>query len=200
MDRRNFIVAGAAGLIFSKATVSVATEPWVQSINNYLNSVQTAFAPFTQVDPNGQQATGRFYLQKPGKMRFEYDSDQFPLTVSDGTAIAIFDPRSNDGPQTYPQNSTPVSLISRSDVDLMSNRFVTRIEKNGDDGLITLVDPGRAQYGSLILRVGISNPTVKGWQAIDQAGGRTTVTMSQFNVGVAMNSNLFNIVQIRNSR
>lgn len=200
MERRHFLLTGAAGLIFAKATASVAAEPWVADMNTYLNSVKTAFAPFSQVDASGRKASGRFYLQKPGKMRFEYDQKEFPLTVTDGTAIAIFDPKSNAGPQTYPQNTTPVSLISKSNIDLMNTKFVTRMEKNGNEGLITMVDPARPKVGSLILRVDLKNPTIKGWQAIDQAGNKTTVTFPEFHTGVAMNPSLFDIVKIKNSK
>ncbi len=200
MDRRNFIVAGLAGLAFSRASSSVAAEAWVQSINNYMNSVKSAFAPFSQVDASGKSASGRFYLQKPGKMRFEYDQKDFPLTVSDGTSIAIFDNKSNTGPQIYPQNMTPVSLISKSNVDLTRSKFVTKIAKQGNEALITMADPAHPNYGSITVRYSISNPTIKGWQAVDQSGNRTTVTLQSFNTDVAMNPSLFNIVKIKNSR
>lgn len=200
MDRRNFIVAGLAGLALSRAPSSVAAEAWVQSVNDYLNSVKSAIAPFTQEDSNGKSSSGRFYLQKPGKFRFESDDKNYPLTVADGTSIAVFDNKSNKGPQIYPIGMTPVSLISKSNVDLTQSKFITNITKDGGDALITMADPERPNYGSITVRVRLKDPRIKGWVATSQAGETTKVTFPEFHTGVQMNPDLFSIVKIRNAR
>lgn len=202
MNRRSFIQSTLLGATAATAlaTPIFAADPWVNDLNKYFNDLRTAFATFSQTDPNGRKTSGRFYLQKPGKMRFEYDDPKYPLTVSDGNTLAIFDPKSNTGPQTYPQNITPVSLLARDNVDLTGTKFVKKITKKGNEGLISLYDPANAQYGELILRVDIAKRALLGWQAVDQAGGRTTISLSNLSQSVAMNPNLFNIVKIKNSR
>ncbi len=200
MERRNFIAAGIASLVIARAPASVAVEPWVQDVNSYLSSVKSAFGPFSQVDANGAKASGRFFMLKPGKMRFEYDQKDYPMMVADGSFIAIFDPKSNSGSQTYPQTQSPLSLLSRNDINLMDSRFVRKLTKKGNEALITMSDPDHPNYGSLVVRVAISNPRILGWQSIDQKGGKTTVTMQEFHTDLAMNPDLFNIVKVKNSR
>src|SRR5882672_7269077 len=45
----------------------------LEKVNNYFNSVTTLVGKFVQVGPDGNKTEGLFYMQKPGKIRFEYD-------------------------------------------------------------------------------------------------------------------------------
>lgn len=193
MERRNFLLTATAGLFMSQATGLFAAEAWVTELNTYMNSIKTAFAPFSETGPSGKKASGKFYLQKPGKMRFEYDQKDRAMVIADGTTIAILDPKSNSQNQKYPQNQTPVSMISKANVDLMSSPFIKKLEKNGNEALITMVDPKRPNIGTLIVRVDMASRTIKGWQSIDQSGGKTTISFPEFHEGVAMNAGWFNI-------
>ncbi len=192
----------AASTACAVAAPSLGAEAWIVNLNNYFNSIKTAFAPFTQTNPNGSKVSGRFYLSKPGKMRFEYDDPKQPLVVADGSVLAVFDPKTNMGPSKYPQVNNPLTLLAKNNLDLTGTKFVRKIEKSPSTGeaLITIADPAKAQYGSLILRVNTSQNKIKGWQAIDKAGNRTTVALNDFHAGVAMNPDLFNIVKIQNSQ
>ncbi|MFL5183355.1 MAG: outer-membrane lipoprotein carrier protein LolA, partial [Microvirga sp.] len=42
-------------------------------VSNYLSSLNTLVGNFVQVGPDGTKTKGDFYIQKPGKVRFEYD-------------------------------------------------------------------------------------------------------------------------------
>lgn len=191
----------AASTACAVAAPSLSAEAWIENLNRYFNSVKTAFAPFTQTNPNGSKVSGRFYLSKPGKMRFEYDDPKQPLLVADGSILAIFDPKTNLGPSKYPQINNPLTLLAKSNLDLTSTKFVRRIERgaSSNEALITIADPAKAQYGSLILRVNMKENAIKGWQAIDKGGNRTTIALNAFHAGVAMNPDLFNILKIQRS-
>src|SRR5262245_33896371 len=45
----------------------------VERVNVYLMSIQTLIGDFVQVGPDGARTEGKFYLQKPGRIRFEYN-------------------------------------------------------------------------------------------------------------------------------
>ena len=74
MDRRFFIAALGAVSVLSFGGSANAQNAVVDELNTYLNSLQSVTARFTQESADGSTATGLFYLQKPGKMRFEYDA------------------------------------------------------------------------------------------------------------------------------
>ncbi|MBO6730186.1 MAG: outer membrane lipoprotein carrier protein LolA, partial [Maricaulis sp.] len=60
-------------------------------INAYLNSIDTMRARFLQISPNGAPIQGLLSMDRPGRLRFEYD-DPSPITViADGTTVAIED-------------------------------------------------------------------------------------------------------------
>ena len=199
MERRDFITLLGASAATAVAAPSLSAEAWVGKLNAYFNSVKTAFAPFTQTNPNGSKVTGRFYLSKPGKMRFEYDDPKQPMLVADGAVMAVFDKKSNMGPQKYPQINNPLSLLAKSNLDLTGTKYVRKISQSPSTGeaLITVADPSKSQYGSLILRVNMKESKLKGWQAIDKGGNRTTISLHDFHTGVAMNPDLFNIVKLQ---
>ncbi len=174
------------------AAPSTSAEAWVQTLNQQFNAIKTAYAPFTQTNPNGSTVSGRWFLSKPGKMRFEYDDPNQPMMIANGQQIAVFDNKSNTGPKKYPQLDSPLSLLARNNLDLMGTHYVQKIQKTGNnEALVTVTDPNRAQYGSLIIRTNLSSGALLGWQSVDRAGNKTTITLRDFRSGIAMNEDLF---------
>ena len=73
-------VAGApVPLIVAKAQAA--------RVSSYLSSLQTLVGNFVQVGPDGSKTKGDFYIQKPGKMRFEYDDPNPIAIVADGQTL-----------------------------------------------------------------------------------------------------------------
>ena len=62
---------------------SAKRPPAVVQAEKYLQSLDTAKARFLQTSQDGSQLTGTFYLNRPGKLRFEYDKlDDFIVADS----------------------------------------------------------------------------------------------------------------------
>src|SRR5262249_27650373 len=74
--------------------------------NGVLNAVTRLQGRFVQNSPDGSVAAGAFYLQRPGKLRFEYDPPARMLIVSDGTVVALRDTALRTTDRT-PLRSTP---------------------------------------------------------------------------------------------
>ena len=72
----------------------------LDEISRYFNSFTTAEGEFTQINPDGSLATGRIYIRRPGRVRFEYDPPEESLVMAGGGQVAIFDGRSK--PRTNP--------------------------------------------------------------------------------------------------
>src|SRR4051812_39354160 len=51
---------------------SMTPEAMVERVSLYLSSMRTLSGDFVQVGPDGRRTEGQFYVQKPGKVRFEY--------------------------------------------------------------------------------------------------------------------------------
>ena len=63
----------------------------VQRINDYFNNLNSIQGNFEQVDSNNKRTTGRFYVQRPGKLRFDYAPPSTLRLVADGHFLAIED-------------------------------------------------------------------------------------------------------------
>src|SRR6202000_641557 len=58
-------------------------------ISSYLSSLQSLVGNFVQVGPDGTKTKGQFFIQKPGKVRFEYESPN-PIAIgADGSMVAV---------------------------------------------------------------------------------------------------------------
>ena len=130
-------------------------------------------------------------IQRPGKVRFEYNPPEDMLVIADGTRVGVIDGKSNTGPEAYPLHRTPLKIILARKVDFSSERMVTGHE--GDDKTTTVraQDPDNPEYGSLEL-VFTANPVeLRQWVVDDGSGSRTTVVLGDLETGVRLDDEAF---------
>ena len=193
MNRRKFIAVSSALLSLLPAGALLAQNPIIDGINTYLSGLTTAQARFSQENADGTVITGTFYLKKPGKMRFEYDAPSDSLVIASGTTIAIFDAKSNVSPQRYPQNRTPLSLLSMANINVTNSRFVRRIEEIEGRSFVTLFDPEKPQNGSMIMIFDNNPMELRQWVVVDRSGLETRVYLDNLQTGIELQNRLFNI-------
>lgn len=155
-------------------------------ISRYLNSLVTARGQFTQINEDGTISTGRILIRRPGRVRFEYDPPETALVVADGATVGIIDPRSNEGPQGYPLNRTPLSIILARNVDLSRARMVTGHSSDGTTTTVRAQDPDNPDYGSIDLVFTADPVELRQWVINDSGGGRTTVVLGDLRTGVQL--------------
>lgn len=168
-------------------------------ISGYLNALQTAQGGFTQINADGTISTGVIYIKRPGRMRFEYAAPDNSMVIAGGGRVAIFDPRSNTGPEQYPLNQTPLKIILERVVDLGARDMVTGHTSDGTTTTVTAQDPDAPELGSIQL-VFTANPVeLRQWIVTDDAGSQTTVILNDLVAGATIRDVLFNIEsEIRN--
>jgi len=93
-------------------------------LSKYLNGLTTVQAQFTQINPDGTLSTGKILIKRPGKIRFEYDPPNNALVMASAGALAIFDPKGNPQPESYPLNKTPLGLLLDKNIDLQRANMV----------------------------------------------------------------------------
>src|SRR5690606_6231490 len=81
----------AAAQAGTPATTEQERQAAITAIQAKLNSISTMHGTFVQTGPNGEMTEGRVYIQRPGKMRFEYDDPHPMLIVADGRRVAVED-------------------------------------------------------------------------------------------------------------
>ena len=171
---------------------AVADEISLKQISAYLNKMGTAQAGFTQISGDGTIMTGTLMIKRPWKIRFEYDQDD-TLVISSARAVAIFDPRGNPQPETYPLGKTPLKLILGRDINLEQENMVVGRDYDGTATRVLAQDPKHPEYGTLEL-VFTDNPVqLRQWITRDEAGSETTIVLGALEQGLRLPNVLFNI-------
>lgn len=184
---------------FAFALVLIACAPaaWaaeklsLNEISGYLNGLKTAEASFTQVNDDGSLSTGKLYLHRPGRMRFEYSGPDAPVVVASAGAVMIQDPKSNQPPETYPLRRTPLSVILARTVDLERANMVVAHSFDGTSTVVRAQDPERPEYGSIDLSFTSDPIQLRKWVVNDDGGGQTTVVLGTLETGMKLSSKLF---------
>lgn len=186
-------------------TLALALPAWAEKlplgdISSYLNGLKTAQAKFTQVNDDGSMSTGTLYIKRPGRVRFEYDPPEQSLVMAGGNTVAIFDPKSNAGPATYPLSRTPLSIILAANVDLGRARMVTGHSSDGKTTTVTAQDPEHPEYGNIQMVFTDSPTELRQWIITDDAGAKTTVILGDLRSGVNIPESHFNIAIAKSAK
>ncbi|MCR9124823.1 MAG: outer membrane lipoprotein carrier protein LolA [Rhodobacteraceae bacterium] len=182
----------AAVFCLAIAPAATAEQVPLADLSRYLTGIEDAQAPFRQFNDDGSESTGRFYLKRPGRMRFEYDPPEAALVVAGGGAVVIFDGKSNQPAETYPLKRTPLGLILEGVVDLEAADMVVGHVFDGTHTIIRAQDPENPEYGSIDLFFGHAPLTLDRWVVNDGAGGRTMVDLGPLDTSKRLGNNLFN--------
>lgn len=193
MNRLRRMIVAAPLALAGLALPALGQEIPLAQISAYLNGLQTVEGQFTQINGDGTLATGRIYIKRPGRIRFEYDPPEEALVIAGGGQLAIFDPRSNTGPERYPLNQTPLNILLQRNVDLDNARMVTGHDYDGLTTTLTAQDPDHPEYGSIRLVFTNGPVELRQWIIADSGGSETTVILGDVTVGGTIRESLFNI-------
>ncbi|MBA4225490.1 MAG: outer membrane lipoprotein carrier protein LolA [Hyphomonas sp.] len=155
-----------------------------------LATVKTARGRFEQYSPDGSFSTGQFAMQRPGKVRFDYDDPVPLLMVSDGTTVALQD-SDLETTDRVPLKSTPLSLLLSDRLDFESQANVIDVRRANGRTNITVQDKSGDMEGTLTLVLASADNSLVGWRTTDANGGNTSVTLTNVETGARLNPRLF---------
>ena len=168
----------AAMTAFALTAVPAAAEKLsLGQISQYLNTVQSAKSPFTQINGDGTISTGTVYIKRPGKMRFEYNPPEQALVLAWSGAVYIFDKKVGGQPETYPLSQTPLSIILARNVNLGRAGMVTGHSYDGTATTVTAQDPSHPEYGSIQMKFTDNPVELRQWIVRDGNGTTTTLVL-----------------------
>ena len=184
-------------IALSLALILGATSAWAQdklplsAISDYFNELKTAQGSFSQINDDGTVSTGMLYLHRPGRMRFEYDPPNSGVVLAGGSRVTIYDPKSNQPPETYALKRTPLSVILARTVDLSRANMVVGHGTEGDLTVVRAQDPENPEYGFIDLMFSADPIALRKWVIHDGAGSQTTVILDDLKTGMPLSANLF---------
>ncbi|MHC2623558.1 outer membrane lipoprotein-sorting protein [Bradyrhizobium huanghuaihaiense] len=162
-------------------------------VSAYLSSLQTLVGNFVQVGPDGSKTQGDFYIQKPGKMRVEYDAPSPIDIVADGSSLVVRD-RKLATQDVYPLSQTPLRFLLSDRIDLMKDTNV--ISVTADDLFISVtIEEKQALVGTsrLLLMLGAKDGQLKQWTVTDPQGYDTTFAVYNLDTSKKLDPSMFKI-------
>lgn len=160
-----------------RQTAQLSQQEAVQRLNEYFNGFRTLQADFIQFAANGRRYEGRVYIQRPGRMRFEYQPPVTMEVVADGTSVAIRD-RKLATQDLYSIGQTPLKFLVKEQMDLARDSTITGVSQKGDTLSVRLED--RSTLGGtskITLNFDLAANELKQWVVIDPQGYETSVAL-----------------------
>ena len=174
-------------------TLSSAQRAAVERVNGYFNSVSTLVGNFVQVGPDRKRLEGDFYLQKPGKVRFDYDPPSPVELIADGSSVVVRD-RKLATQDLYPLSQTPLRFLLAEKLDLLKDTNIIGVYQ--DDLFINVViEEKHPLVGThrLMLMFGAKDSELKQWTITDPQGYDTTIAIFNLNQTDRPDPSLFKI-------
>ena len=165
----------------------------VAKVSTYLSSVQTLVGDFVQVGPDGRRTEGQFFIQKPGKVRFEYSPPSPVEVIADGKSVVVRD-RMLATQQLWPLSQTPLRFLLSDKIDLMRDTNVVSVA--ADDTFVTVViEESNTLVGTsrLMMMVGAKDYQLRQWTVTDPQGFDTTVAVYNLDTTKKPDPGLFDI-------
>jgi len=187
------LLAAATLALASPAAAGLSPEQQdaVARVQDYLNNITTMKARFVQITSNGGFAEGDLYVQRPGRLRFQYDPPHTVVLVADGVTLLFYDKELEQA--TYiPLWETPLWFLIRERVDLsdkvevmdvtqsagMLTIKVRQTDEDGDGGELSLVFSDRPL-------------TLRKWEVTDGQGIVTQVALLNPEFGLELDRKYF---------
>jgi outer membrane lipoprotein-sorting protein len=181
----------------SESGVNSAFDPTQRALCNkvssYLSSIQALSGNFVQIGPDGRRATGHLYLQKPGKVRFEYDPPSPIDVVADGQSVVVRN-RQLATQDVWPLSQTPLRYLLADRIDLLRDTNVVGV--SADDTFVTIaIEESQALIGTsrLMMMFDAKNFRLKQWTITDPQGLDTTIMVSNLDTSKRPDPDLFKI-------
>ncbi len=171
-----------------------AEDQAIKKADAFLSSAQTMVGDFVQTNSaDGRQSEGKIYIQKPGKLRFEYATPATLEVIADGSKVAVND-RKMKTQETYSIGNTPLKFLLQDKIDLRSDTQILNVLQTPDEVMILLDD--RTTFGGTSrIRLIFDAQTfqLNRWQVRDPQGYETLVTLYNIDLQQKPDPKLFKI-------
>ncbi len=193
--RRRTLLAAALPVLLTGAVARAqpSDAALLGQIEAYLNGIRTLKARFLQVAPDGRTSQGTAWLERPGRMRFQYDKPS-PLLLVAGNGLLVFHDSQLGQTSNIPLSQTPLGILLADQVRLSGPVQVTGLQRLPGMISVSLVRASSFADGSLTL-VFADNPlTLRQWTVVDAQRQETRVTLYDVQLGGRFSDSLFEFI------
>lgn len=197
-----FVTAGLASLTVSAqartdaSDFSIAQLAAIDQVSTYLNAISTLSGDFTQTAPDGTVTEGQFFIERPGKLRFDYAAPSPLLVISDGRWVAVQDTRLRTT-EKYPLGTTPLKMILSGDINLLRDTKILAVYPETELVTVSIEERVGEAPGTLTLMFDPVENRLMRWTVTDVQGLDTTVSLDNAVAGTPIDPKKFRIIEHR---
>ncbi len=163
----------------------------VAEINNHFASVPTMSGEFIQFGPTGEQTGGEFYINRPGKIRFDYEDPSPIMVVSNGKTLGVRNKKLKTW-SYFPLRKTPLSLLL-SDRIKVTEKAIRSVEAGEDVTKVVMGDKKLFGDSQITLLFDPDSYDLRQWSIKDAQGKETVVMLFNVQKNVKLSDKLFKI-------
>ena len=183
--------APTASPALPKQTIAATSEADISRVEQYLSALTTILADFTQVSNDGSVSKGKFYLKRPGKMRWQYAPPTPILIVSDGKAITYYDAEL-DQVSYIGVDDTLAGFLAQKIIKLESpTTHLTKFDAGNGVIRVMLIQKKKPDEGSLTLEFTDNPLQIKQMSISDATGHTSHVSLENAKFGEPLADTLF---------
>jgi len=193
-SRRTFVSGAGALLLASMLPLDFAEAQgtaMAQKIADHFSSVKTMAGEFVQFGPRGEQTGGKFFLSRPGKIRFNFEDPSPMRVISDGKSVVIGNRKLKTW-DIYPLSKTPLALLLSNKIDLGS-KTVRGVKEEPDLITIKLGDKSLFADSTITMMFDPKTFDLRQWTITDQQGKDTSVMIFNVQTDVKLDDKVFEV-------
>lgn len=197
-----------SGCLLASTNVMAETLPWASTqnitpkilsasekrqitrIEKYLSSIHTIRARFSQLSPDGTLAAGLFYLQRPGKLRMEYEPPTPVLVVTKDNNLVYHD-KELDQVTNVSLDSTLVGFLARDKMAFDDTIKVIELTQENKTLKVSFIQAKRPKDGVMTLEFADAPLTLRNVVLADSGGQTTTVSLINAHFNEEIDPELF---------
>ncbi len=189
----SLLFLGLSCFSWGAASLSASQKQTLTNIANEFNKNTTIRADFVQTSSRGGYAEGRMLMDRPGKMRMQYDSpvDDVALIVNSGVTLWW----EKGGKRNIPTGKTPISALVKKNFSFFDNNIeILDFKEDSATVTVTMQWKPRPQDGVLVITMTKNKPVlIKGWSLTDAKGNIINIKLSNTKFGVSIPGKYFHV-------
>jgi len=181
-------------LLFAWLTFFAHSEEhaYLDSVREYLKNLKHVTAEFVQIDQKGNEQKGKFFLSRPGKMRWEYNAPNEILVVMDGDKIYYYDKELDQG-SNYMNKKGLTSLFAEEDIFLSKEIKIEEFRENDDSLKVVFTLKDQPTKLSVIFD---KNPLkILGFIVEEESGNKIAIELTNLETHFSMDQKIFQYTQ-----
>ena len=169
----------------------------IERVERYLSGLTTITADFTQIAPDGALTGGKFFLMRPGKMRWQYNPPTPILMVANGTELVYYD-YELEQVSYIPLDSTLIGFMAQEVIRFDKTVGIIALENKHDAIRITLAQRDKPTEGELTLEFSDKPLLIRKMVVRDATNQVTTVSLNNATFGAKLDKKMFIFIDPRN--